>query len=676
MRRLDRTDALPLVAGLPVLAIFAWWLADDGGYAPEAWMPGFVGVAALLSMVIALTADRGPRSRPALVASAAFGAYTLWSFASIVWADAPGTALEGSQRTLLYFVCFACFALAPWTPRALLVFLSLLVLTITVLGLITLLRVAGAAEPLRSFFEARLNGPLGYSNATAASWTTGAVVALVLASRSEMLAWTRPLFLGASGLLLGLAVTTQSRGWLFTLPVVLLAALVLVPGRARLILLAAPVAGAIALISGDLLEPYRAAAGRSPAEANQLLKVTFDAAARSLLLAAGALVVVGALAVVIDVRLYRRFTASRRVRRGFTAALLGALVLGCGAAGFVATDGDPLARVEQAWAARDARDAGESHFTTLESGRYALWQVGLDAWREHPVLGLGQDNFAQAQITKRKTPREESRWLHSLPLRLLVHTGLVGAALFALFVIAATWAAVTGWSRRSGRDDARLAGSVALLPLTVWLAHGSVDWLWEYPGLSGPALALAGAAVALASRAPGEDRAEPATRRSRPRVAAACVAGCACAAVVLPSYVAERDVRAASALGPANAEAAYDRLERARTLNPLSARASLVEGVIAVRRGELSRARSAFTRAAEREPQDWFSRFELGLVAGAERDHARAMQHLLAALRLNPLDQLIARAVVLARHGKAMSFQTAQDDFDHRVRRRIPASLP
>ncbi len=77
MRRLDRTDALPLLAGLPVLAIFAWWMADDGGYAPEAWMPGFVGVAALLSMVIALTADRGPQSRPALVAIAAFGAYTL-----------------------------------------------------------------------------------------------------------------------------------------------------------------------------------------------------------------------------------------------------------------------------------------------------------------------------------------------------------------------------------------------------------------------------------------------------------------------------------------------------------------------------------------------------------------------------------------------------------------------
>ncbi|MBA3748283.1 MAG: hypothetical protein H0W96_12455, partial [Solirubrobacterales bacterium] len=308
MRRFEGSDALALLAGMPVLAIFAWWMADEGGYVPADWMPGLFGVAVVLGMVVALACDRGRRSRPAHVAIAALSAYTLWSFASILWADAPGPALEGSQRTLLYLVCFACFALAPWTPRGLLVFLSLFVLTVTLLGLVTLLRVAAAADPSGFFLEGRLSGPLGYPNASAALWTFGAIPALMLASRPDVIAWLRPAFLGASGLLLGLAVTTQSRGWLFTLPVVLLAALVLAPGRARLILFAAPVAAALGLASGDLLAPYREAESLSPVEAGGVLRAAFDATASSLLLAAAGLVIVGALMVWIDGSFRRRCT--------------------------------------------------------------------------------------------------------------------------------------------------------------------------------------------------------------------------------------------------------------------------------------------------------------------------------------------------------------------------------
>jgi len=675
MRRLERRDVLPLLAGLPTLAIFAWWMADEGGYAPADWIPGLVGVAAVLGMVVALAPARGRRSRPAVVAIAAFSAYALWSLASILWADAPGPALEGSQRTLLYLVCFTSLALAPWTPRALLVFVILVVSTITVVGLVTLLRVAGAADPLRFFFEARLLGPLGYQNASAALWTMGAVPALVLAARPEVVAWLRPLLLGAAGLLLGLTVTTQSRGWLFTLPIVLLAALVLVRGRARSIVFAAPVAVALALISGDLVEPYRAAVDVAPAEAGPVLRLAFDGVARSLLIATGALVVAGGLMVWIETLLGRRFDPSRAVRRGFTAALLGMLAVGCVAGAAVATDGDPLQRIEGAWTDKNRELRNDNRFDELDSPRYALWQDALDLWREHPLVGLGQDNFAQAYITERTSGTDEPRWTHSLPLRLLVHTGLVGAVLFGLFVIAAAWAVIAGWSRRAGGGHARLAGSVALLPAVVWLVHGSVDWLWEYPALSGPALALAGAATALGSEASHEDRAPPPPRPPRRRVAAACVMGLGCAALALPSYVADRDVRNASARWPADPEGAFDALARARALNPLNARASLVEGLIAVQLGRLGRARVGFTRAAKREPQDWFARFELGLVAGARRDRRTALEQLLVARRLNPRDPLVAQAVVLARRGRTMSFETAQHEFEIRVQRRVSARL-
>ncbi|MGI8728542.1 MAG: O-antigen ligase family protein [Solirubrobacteraceae bacterium] len=685
MRGFDRTDALALLAGLPVLAVFAWWMADDGGYAPAAWMPGLVVVAVVLVIAVALGIGRS--SRAALVAGAALTAYTMWSFASILWADAPGPALEGSQRTLLYLVCFACFALLPWTPRALVAVLALFVATITVIGLVTLLRVAHASDPARFFFEARLIGPLGYPNASAALWTSGALVALVLAARRESVAWLRPLSLGASGLLLGLAVTTESRGWLFTLPLVLLCVLLLVPGRARVILYAAPVVAGLAAISADLLAPYRSATEIPPAGYGATLASAFDAATRSLLLATAALVAIGVLMVFAEGRLRGRLTASRGVRRGLTAALLVGLAAACFAAAMVATGGRPIERVDRAWTELESYQgevASGSRFSSLGSNRYDLWRVAFDAWREHPIGGLGQDNFGQTYVAQRQNSFDEPRWVHSLPLRLLTHTGVVGALLFMLFAVAVLWGALMG-HRKAGTGTARLGASAALLPAVVWIAHGSVDWFWEYPALSGPAFALAGAATALSSTAAVDDRSPSSARVSRPRIAGVCVAGLACVALVLPSYVADRHVQEAAARWPANPDAAFGRLERARDLNPLSAHASLVEGVIAVRLGRLSQAHVSFTRAARREPHDWFARFELGLVAGARRDHTSAVRHLLVASRLNPRDVLIAQALLLARRGRTMSFQTAQEEFALRVqrlsgrfdsqRRRIPRSI-
>ena len=89
---------------------------------------------------------------------------------------------------------------------------------------------------------------------------------------------------------------------------------------------------------------------------------------------------------------------------------------------------------------------------------------------------------------------------HSFDLRAFGQTGLVGAALLVGFLAAACLAA----ARRARREPVAVA---ALVCAAAWLAHASIDWLWELP-----ALGRAGDGVPRAGRRPGHD----AARRGRP----------------------------------------------------------------------------------------------------------------------------------------------------------------
>ena len=101
-------------AGGLAVVLFAWWATADGGYAPGAWYPGALLVLAALAGCVRPGSYRqlSPPSRWAL---AAFAGFTVWSFCSIVWADARGEAWDGANRTLLYLTVFALFASVAWT---------------------------------------------------------------------------------------------------------------------------------------------------------------------------------------------------------------------------------------------------------------------------------------------------------------------------------------------------------------------------------------------------------------------------------------------------------------------------------------------------------------------------------------------------------------------------------
>ncbi|MGH2919737.1 MAG: O-antigen ligase family protein, partial [Solirubrobacteraceae bacterium] len=449
-RKTPRADiALPLAGGR-MLVVFLWWLIESGGYFERVWMPGAVVILAIAAAaLVALREQVALPNRAAKLALVALAAYVAWSFASIAWAGSAGDALEGSQRSLLYLAIFALFVLLPWTARSLLMAITAVVAVLTVFALVTVARLVGGAQLGDLFLSGRLIAPLGYMNATAALWTLGAVPALLLATCRELPIWLRPVLLSGSTLMFGLAILAQSRGWLFTLPVVALAALLVSPDRLKLMLYALPVLGGLALATPDLLEINSVGGGRDPDKIAPVLGPVIDTAVTSLVLAALMALVAGIALVAAETRAGERFTPAPVIRRRISLALVVLAVAGGGIALAVATDGDPAAKARSAWS--DFKDiesdpgGNADRLTSLGSTRYDIWRVALDSWAEHPVGGLGQDNFLDTYAAQRRQDFDEPRWVHSLPLRLVAHTGTVGALLFAAFLLVAAWGAARAW---------------------------------------------------------------------------------------------------------------------------------------------------------------------------------------------------------------------------------------
>ncbi len=188
-------------------------------------------------------------------------------------------------------------------------------------------------------------------------------------------------------------------------------------------------------------------------------------------------------------------------------------------AGGLAAAGDPVARVRHAWDTFKSPKGYAANSTTgsrltsgLGSSRYDFYRVALDEFAAHPLLGIGADNFAEPYLAHGRST-ETPRYPHSVEMRTLVQTGLVGALLAVVGLGAALLAA---WRALARHPDplARAVAAAAMAGFAYWVVHGSFDWFWEFAGLGAPAFALLGLACSLAPR--------PAARAApRPRPAAA-----------------------------------------------------------------------------------------------------------------------------------------------------------
>src|SRR6185437_1125765 len=229
-----------------VLVLLILWAAHDGGYDEDTWYWGALVLLALLAMVVGglfgPLRRRGPATKVAL---GAFALYVVWSYASIAWAAYRGDALSGSNKALLYLMVFALCALSRWTPRRALWMTTAYTVAVGAVGALILIRMALGQHAASLFTEGRLISPTGYLNANAALFMTAALLGVALAVRKELPLVLRGVLLAIACEGVQLALLAESRGWLFTLPLVLVAAVLVVRERLRIAVAAiVPVIGA------------------------------------------------------------------------------------------------------------------------------------------------------------------------------------------------------------------------------------------------------------------------------------------------------------------------------------------------------------------------------------------------------------------------------------------------
>jgi tetratricopeptide (TPR) repeat protein len=621
---------------------------------------------------------------PVRVSVGALAGYAVLSYASILWAANQGVAWEGANRTLIYLLVFALFAC--WRRQGSSAAVLLCVWTLGLAGLALFVAVhlegASAATVARLLPEGRLTYPSGYANANAAQWLMAFWPALLLA-RSEHLAWwLRGLFAGSAVVLAETALLSQSRGSLYATPVMLVLVFALLPGRRRTFALLVPVGAGIAACAPAVLHVGNDLSGGRVVTAtlHTALETTIAAGCLVGIIVAGCAFAEGRLAL----------SDGSRARIGSAVTALSVVVLLAVLAGGLAAAGNPVTRVRHAWdtftseRGYAANGSGSRLTSGLGSSRYDFYRVALDEFTAHPLVGIGADNFAQAYLAHGRGD-ETPHYPHSVELRTLAETGLLGALLAIVGLAAALLACLRAVRAGSAPDRDPLARAVAAAALGgfgYWVVHGSFDWFWEFAGLGAPAFALLGLCCSLSSTSAeqsalaaastegpdGGDGARPVRRRRRRRsrrrqkmiqrvailAAGTLLTAVAAISLALP-WFSQLEIQSAAKIWTTSPARAYSQLGDAARLDPLSDEAELVSGTIALRYEDLTRADHEFTLALGRNPDDVYATLVEGVIASAAGDRTRSLALLARAARLDPHEQIAQEALTVVREGRRIS---------------------
>ena len=453
----------------------------SGGFFDE---PRLV-LALLTWLLLAAAAFLGlvhfPRSTGGRLMLLGLALLTAVTVASVAWSPLSGRALDDGQRTLLY-LGYLVLAAAALRPRALARWAEPAVAggaAVVMAYALASRLVPGVYEPREGYHAAgRLDQPLTYWNALGALAALGLVMCARLVGDPERPRSVRVAAGAATGPLGAGLYLTFSRGSILFALVGLVALIAFLPRRATLL-----------------------AAGLTTLAAT-----------------------LGALAVALVPGVADPVDATTALQGGTALALLGLLALGGGVAAARLGGGGPAG--DRRGVARVALGAIAVALTTIlvlllagvsgvgnetvqvptgpraerlrsvDSERYDYWNVAVHAFAGQPVVGLGASGFGPAWLRERPPDSLIVNDVHSIYVETAAELGLLGLLGLAALVVGVVLA-----GRRALRTDRALAAGPAAV-LLAWGVHAGLDWDWEMPAVTLPAIVLAAVLMATADREP------------------------------------------------------------------------------------------------------------------------------------------------------------------------------
>jgi hypothetical protein len=473
MRRWVLAVGASALLALPAVLAFL-----SGGFFDKSRLGGALAAWALVLLVAVAAPQPFPASRPGRLAVLGLFLLCAWTALSFAWAPLGGRAEDDLQRLLLYLgYLIAAIALlrGPLIRRLLEPLIVLSAFVVVAYGLSErllpkLINLASSGTAV-----GRLEQPLTYWNAEGLLAAVGLVLAVHIAGDPAL---QRPIraAAAAAGVLLGLGVyLTYARGALAAVAVGLVVLVALVPAVRPQLRAIVTVAGASALAAlvASRLSTVKSLSARDPTEGLEML---------------AALVVLMAAAGLVASRQPRRpmRVPSLPVSRPALVLSLSVLALVAGGLVLAALEGKPQGT-------SPVPGATPARLVSADTNRYRYWQEAGSTFAEHPLIGIGSGGF-QVEWLKIYNRVDASGDAHSLYFETGAELGVVGVAFLALFV-GGIGAAVTQLYRTDPRVGAGLAAGLA-----AWAFHAGLDWDWEMPAVTMPALLLAAAAIAWSER--------------------------------------------------------------------------------------------------------------------------------------------------------------------------------
>lgn len=628
VRRLAHHAPAPFAAALTLLLAFR-----AGGFFPA--ITAIAAVAGAVALVLRVTLAEEPFagwSRLAAVTALGAAGYASLALVSAVWSDAPARATVEFDRALLYLEVLVLFAMAPRGPRTLMVLMRWL------LGAFVVICVAGLASRLAPdlfptsgrFVAERLAFPLTYWNAMGMASALAVLLAFTTAASSQQGRVMRAL--GAAALPIGAVALylSFSRGAIAAcvLGLVVFVVCTRTIGVLLALVASAPPTAIVLWVAyrASALGTERYAEGAGPGQGHRvaLVLVLMVAAAAGLRL----------LVERLEPRLHGSLRGRGPQRPGERAgALVAVMLVALAALLWVDAPGRVDRALDSFRTGNVVPDTGDARDRLLQvgnNGRLDFWEVALDTWADHRLIGTGAGTF-ELEWEQRRPFFYVIRDAHSLVLETLAELGVVGLALLLVALLTPLAVAL----RRAfppGREDRDAHAAFAAAAIAL-LFHACTDWDWEMPSLFVWFFAAAGVIVAAPLGA-GRSRAPGRTGRVLCGLALLLVA-------VTPWLVASADsalTAASRAFSRGDCATAVDRALTSRDRFPIAPEPYELIGYCNLRGGAYALGVESMRDARDRDPDNWRYAYGLAVAQAIAGQDPRPMAA--EAVRLNPLEPM------------------------------------